>query len=271
MAPSELDQDNTEEIDLYPEAQAEAELQKTPIPEVMVVPREALPDADEDGEDEDAGDDEDEDAEAALFGTETMAELYARQGKLGQAIAIFQRLIERDPSSDRLAQWQERCRSLERARAHAGDLEIISESKAPPPAPVRKTAAAANGGQSLPVPTPTDAPATSEHRLPLIVAQPVRSGQVVYAQGSDLIVLGPVNPGGQVVADGHIHIYGPLRGRAVAGAQGCAEARIFCQKLEPELLAINGIYLVFDDLPPECVGKAAHIEARDGTCIVKLL
>jgi septum site-determining protein MinC len=73
------------------------------------------------------------------------------------------------------------------------------------------------------------------------------------------------------VADGNIHIYGPLRGRAVAGAQGAADARIFCQRLEAELLAINGIYLVWDDIPPEALGRAAQVFVRDGRCFISPL
>ena len=90
----------------------------------------------------------------------------------------------------------------------------------------------------------------------MVVTQPVRSGQVVYAQNADLVVLAPVNPGAQVIADGHIHIYAPLRGRAVAGAPGLLGARIFCQKLEAELVAISGAYLTADDIPAERARRA---------------
>ena len=83
----------------------------------------------------------------------------------------------------------------------------------------------------------------------MVIRQPVRSGQVIYAQNADLVVLAPVNPGAQVIADGHVHIYAPLRGRAVAGAQGLLGARIFCQRLEAELVAISGAYVMADDIP----------------------
>ncbi|HEY0713348.1 MAG TPA: septum site-determining protein MinC, partial [Polyangia bacterium] len=101
--------------------------------------------------------------------------------------------------------------------------------------------------------------------------QPVRSGQVVYAAKNDLIVLGPVNSGGQVVADGNIHIYGALRGRAIAGAQGATDARIFCQKLEAELLAISGIYLIWDDIPRSHLGKPAQVSLRGDACQISSL
>ncbi len=79
------------------------------------------------------------------------------------------------------------------------------------------------------------------------ITRPVRSGQQVYAKGGDLIVLAAVNAGAEVVADGNIHIYGPLRGRALAGAQGDREARIFCLDMEAELVAIAGCYQMVDE------------------------
>lgn len=81
------------------------------------------------------------------------------------------------------------------------------------------------------------------HRLTKTVHQPVRSGQQIYAPG-DLIVTAAVSPGAELLAEGHIHIYGPLRGRALAGISGDDTARIFCQALQAELVAIAGIYQV---------------------------
>ena len=104
------------------------------------------------------------------------------------------------------------------------------------------------------------------HGGPVVINQPVRSGQVVYAQHNDLVVLAPVNPGAQVIADGHVHIYAPLRGRAVAGAQGLLGARIFCQKLEAELVAISGAYIMPDEIPAERRGKPAQIYLENGEC-----
>ena len=104
------------------------------------------------------------------------------------------------------------------------------------------------------------------HAGPLVVTLPVRSGQVVYAQSNDLVVLAPVNPGAQVIADGHVHIYAPLRGRAVAGAQGLLGARIFCQRLEAELVAISGAYLTADDIPEARRGRPAQIHLEGGEC-----
>lgn len=76
----------------------------------------------------------------------------------------------------------------------------------------------------------------------LVIDRPLRSGQQVYARGRDVVLLAMVNPGAEVIADGHVHVYAPLRGRAIAGARGNEEARIFTLCLEPELVSIAGTY-----------------------------
>jgi septum site-determining protein MinC len=76
----------------------------------------------------------------------------------------------------------------------------------------------------------------------LVIEKPLRSGQQVYARGRDLVMLAMVNAGAEVIADGHIHVYAPLRGRAIAGARGNADARIFALSMEPELISIAGLY-----------------------------
>lgn len=94
---------------------------------------------------------------------------------------------------------------------------------------------------------PAAAPVVPAAASTRVVTQPVRGGQQVYAAG-DLIVLAPVQAGAEVLADGHIHIYAPLRGRALAGVQGNAEARIFCQSLEAELISVAGRYRTAEEL-----------------------
>ncbi|WP_144156194.1 septum site-determining protein MinC [Paraburkholderia sp. BCC1885] len=92
-----------------------------------------------------------------------------------------------------------------------------------------------------------------------VVDKPLRSGQRIYAKG-DLVVLGLVSYGAEVIAEGNIHIYAPLRGRALAGVQGNHEARIFCTCLEPELISIAGIYRTTENpLPPDVLGKPVQI------------
>lgn len=84
-----------------------------------------------------------------------------------------------------------------------------------------------------------------------IVTKPVRAGTQVYAKDSDLIIMAPVNAGAEVIADGNIHIYAPLRGRALAGANGDTNARIFCKQLEAELISIAGHYLLNEKMNAE--------------------
>ena len=93
----------------------------------------------------------------------------------------------------------------------------------------------------------------------LMQTAPVRSGQQVYAENRDLTVLTAVGAGAEVIADGSIHIYGPLRGRALAGAQGNESARIFCREFHAELVAVAGHYKVLEDIPRELRGKPVQV------------
>lgn len=97
-------------------------------------------------------------------------------------------------------------------------------------------------------PKPTPKPAEPEHRPSRVITNPVRGGQQIYAQGGDLIVLAPVSAGAELLADGNIHVYAPMRGRALAGVKGNADARIFCQQMGAEMLSIAGHYKVAEDL-----------------------
>ncbi|MGE8686775.1 MAG: septum site-determining protein MinC [Achromobacter sp.] len=107
------------------------------------------------------------------------------------------------------------------------------------PLPARE----ASGATSAPTPTPA-APHSSSA---LVITKPLRSGQRVYARHTDLVVIGMVSQGAEVIADGNVHIYGPLRGKAMAGARGDTSARIFTTHLDAELLAVAGVYRVVED------------------------
>jgi septum site-determining protein MinC len=109
---------------------------------------------------------------------------------------------------------------------------------------------------------PLAPPAASSVRTRL-VTQPVRSGTQIYARGADLVVTAAVGAGAEIVADGNIHVYGALRGRALAGAGGDVEARIFCSRFEAELISIAGNYLVSEQLPPEHRGLPVQIALVD--------
>jgi septum site-determining protein MinC len=120
--------------------------------------------------------------------------------------------------------------------------------------------------QAAPVPAPAPVPEAAPAALPalsataMIVDTPVRAGQRIYARGTDLIVTAVVNNGAELIADGSIHVYAPLHGRALAGASGNAGARIFALQLEPELVSIAGVYRTFDEgFPAEIARQPAQI------------
>ena len=92
-----------------------------------------------------------------------------------------------------------------------------------------------------------------------VISRPVRSGQQIYAEGSDLILLASVSEGAEILADGHIHVYGTLRGRALAGVKGDTSARIFCQQMEAELVSIAGQFVMNDTLRGHCWKQSAQV------------
>lgn len=105
---------------------------------------------------------------------------------------------------------------------------------------------------------PAGAPPEPSH-APLVVDAPVRSGQTIFHPQGDVIVIGSVSSGADVIAGGSIHVYGTLRGRAMAGAYGEMRARIFCRRLEAELLAVGGIYLTADEIDEEMLSQNVQI------------
>lgn len=114
-------------------------------------------------------------------------------------------------------------------------------------------------------------PATSAKTANRVITAPVRSGQQIYAQGGDLIVMAPVSAGAEILADGNIHVYGPLRGRALAGIKGDTEARIFCQSLEAELVSIAGHYRINEDLRGDLWRHAVQIALIDSQLHIQTL
>ena len=105
----------------------------------------------------------------------------------------------------------------------------------------------------------------------LTVERPVRSGQQIYAASADMTVLAPTSAGSEVMADGSIHVYGPLRGRVLAGARGNESARIFCQSLQAELIAIAGRYQLLDEVDTALIGKPAMIRLEGEKLIIESL
>lgn len=137
--------------------------------------------------------------------------------------------------------------------ARAAGLSIAAMPVAPParpPAPAEAPSPAPQIVREVPVPASGT----------LVIDRPLRSGQQVYARGGDVIVLDVVNFGAEVIADGHVHVYAPLRGKAIAGARGNTEARIFSTCMEAQLVAIAGIYRTSEvALPADVQGRAAQV------------
>lgn len=139
--------------------------------------------------------------------------------------------------------------------AHGLSLETAARARedAPPAAPVPTPA-------PVPAPLPKAAEAQPGNAGVMIIDTPVRAGQRIYARGCDLIVTAVVNNGAEIIADGSIHVYNTLNGRALAGASGNAEARIFAMNMSPELVSIAGVYRTFEDgFPAEFARTPAQI------------
>ncbi|WP_372723089.1 septum site-determining protein MinC [Immundisolibacter sp.] len=152
------------------------------------------------------------------------------------------------------------------AAAAAAGFGVLGETRLPPeaetapdPDPATEPASEAEAQQTDAAPAPTR-----------VVTQPVRSGQQVYSRG-DLVVLAAVSPGAELLADGHIHVYGPLRGRALAGLRGNTSARIYCRALEAEMIAIAGCYQVADDIDPALHGQPAQVYLEGEDLIINAL
>ncbi len=136
---------------------------------------------------------------------------------------------------------------------------------------VRRSVTLAEPQEQVTVSRPSP-PQSEQQQKALIVDKPLRSGQQVYAKGRDLIVLAMVNAGAEVIADGHIHVYGALRGKAIAGARGDTQAQIFAQVMEPELISIAGVYRTSENaLPKGVLGQVAQVRLQSGPEGDKLL
>jgi septum site-determining protein MinC len=156
----------------------------------------------------------------------------------------------------------------------------LAPGRRPPPAPRAEAPEAARGTRPPPQ-APAAAPASEppppkedlaepfETSLPgLTVRTPVRSGQVIHAVGGDLVVLAPVSSGAELIADGNIHVYGPLRGRALAGARGNSDVGIFCLSLEAEFISIAGRYMMADALNKVVRNTPARAYLEDESLVI---
>ncbi len=144
------------------------------------------------------------------------------------------------------------------AHAEAYHLSFSQYDKAPEPA--------------KPAPPPEPVQATVISKPTVLINTPIRTGQQVYAENADLIITGNVNEGAEIIADGNIHVYGAMRGRALAGATGNRNARIFIQSMQAELVSVAGIYRNFEQsLPAHLNKKAVQVSLQDNRLVISAL
>jgi septum site-determining protein MinC len=190
-------------------------------------------------------------------------------GRVASAPLFFQRTgvcidltaLGRDPQLDEMRAVMDAVRRagmlpVGLVGGSAGVESLATALQLPVLAPFRQQTQAApvvHAAQPVPAAQPAE---RAEAGIPaLIQHQPVRSGQRLYARSRDVVVTSTVGAGAEVIADGCVHVYGSLRGRAVAGARGETGARVFCQEFRAELVSIAGVFRVFETLPPELAGK----------------
>jgi septum site-determining protein MinC len=129
-----------------------------------------------------------------------------------------------------------------------------------------------SAGTASPKRATTPAPVTAPEVLSAkVIDAPVRSGQRIYAKDCDLVLLAPVSSGAEVVSDGHVHAYAPIRGRVLAGVKGDESACIFCKDLRAELISIAGRYKVSEDLEPRFMGRLVSVSLKGDALIFKKL
>jgi septum site-determining protein MinC len=151
---------------------------------------------------------------------------------------------------------------MQMAALRAG-LTVIPAARTPQPMNVARAKPEAAPAAAEPAPAPAAAPVPAPEPEPrgatLIVTEPVRSGRQIYAPRGDLIVMAPVSQGAELVADGNIHVYSTLRGRALAGVAGDTQARIFVQSLDAELVSVAGFYRISEDIEPALRRKPVQV------------
>ena len=165
--------------------------------------------------------------------------------------------------------------------AHGGSPEQMAAAAAaglvatPEVSAAKSMAKSAPAQQAEPAQKPAESaqkPAAPAMAKTVVIDKPLRSGQRIYAKGADLVVLEVVSFGAEVFADGNIHVYAPLRGRAVAGARGNVDARIFSTCLDPQLVAIAGVYRTIETpLPADVAGKPAQVRRVGDSLVIEPL
>ena len=183
----------------------------------------------------------------------------------GEQIALDFSSLPETPASEEVAALAALLRqfNLIVIAARGGNKDQMSAAKA------AGLIAMSDEGMSAPIPT---AKAIAARTPTLVITKPVRTGQQIYAKNGDLVVLALVSAGAEVIADGDIHVYAPLRGRALAGAKGDTSARIYTTCLEAELVSVGGVYRTLDEaLPGSIKARPAHIYLDQDRLVIEAL
>ncbi|MGB6240883.1 MAG: septum site-determining protein MinC [Castellaniella sp.] len=226
-----------------------------------------------------------------LYTSDTPALLQTLDDRIREAGAFYENepVILDAQGLDQAPDWKALVAAMRKHHLHpigvqtdpALQTSALKAGLPPLDASASRSAGPAGAPRDLPAPPPAaddPAPASQESPLALsasqtlVIRHPLRSGQRIYAKGGDLIVMAQVSQGAEVIADGHIHVYGPLRGKAMAGAQGRTDAMILTTQLDPELLAIAGVYRVVEtQLPKTLHNQAARITLDGDTLRIQAL
>lgn len=183
----------------------------------------------------------------------------------GEQIALDFSSLPETPASEEVAALAALLRqfNLTVIAARGGNKEQMSAARA------AGLIAMSDEGMSAPIPT---AKTTAERTPTLVITKPVRTGQQIYAKNGDLVVLALVSAGAEVIADGDIHVYAPLRGRALAGAKGDTSASIYTTCLEAELVSVGGVYRTLDEaLPGSIKARPAHVYLDQDRLVIEAL
>lgn len=182
----------------------------------------------------------------------------AVKGEVGNLKPLINQLGLADVSQSKLSDNELKPQSADAARSAHHATETNASENEPTEASEEKASA------------PT-APEPCQSKPVKVISRPVRSGQQVYAQGGDLVIAASVSEGAEILADGNIHVYGTLRGRALAGVKGDTGARVFCQSLEAELISVAGQFVMHDTIKGECWKQPAHIYLDEETIHIEPL
>lgn len=208
----------------------------------------------------------------------------AVKGEVGNLKPLINQLGLADVSQSKLSDNELKPPSVDAARSAHHSNETSASAKSNDAVSKEQAASESDANQSAANASDNETTEASEEKVSAptvaepcqskpvkVISRPVRSGQQVYAQGGDLVIAASVSEGAEILADGNIHVYGTLRGRALAGVKGDTGARVFCQSLEAELISVAGQFVMHDTIKGECWKQPAHVYLDEETLHIEPL